>query len=421
MADAQNSGKISITQLRRYVLLFAFLILSFGAGYRFAIWRVSDRGIDGPVQSFLRAPEEGSVDGADFQKYWDVWRRLEKSYVDTEKIDYREMTWGSMKGLAQSLGDPYTTYLPPEDNKRSLENLNGAFFGVGIELGYVDGSLAVVSPLEGGPAIRQGVRAGDLILHIRDDSKGIDVDTTGMSLIDAVTNIRGEKGVPVTLTLYREGDDGPFEVVINREEIVIPSLELTYVQRDGLNIAHLQLYRFGGRTDNEWLEAVGEIVANKVDGVILDLRNNPGGYLDGSVFVASEFLSEGLVVTQQGRYETENFSVDRRGSLTNVPLVVLVNKGSASASEITAGAIRDHERAKLVGETTFGKGTVQEVQDLGDGSSLHVTVAKWLLPLGDWIGDGGVAPDVEAVDDPETEDIDEQLEAAVSTLLDEIL
>lgn len=422
MADSKDKKVVlKLSQVRKNILALAFLILSFGLGYRFAIWRTSDGGVDGPVQSFLRAPEEGSVEGADFQQYWEVWRRLEKSYVDTSAIDYQNMTWGSMKGLAQSLGDPYTTYLPPEDNKRSLENLNGKFYGVGIELGYVDGALAVVSPLEGGPAIRQGVKAGDLILHIKDETKGVDVDTTGMSLIDAVTQIRGEKGVPVILTLYREGEDArPFEVEIVREEILIPSLELSYIQQDGMNIAHLQLYRFGGRTDNEWLEAIGEIAANNVDGVILDLRNNPGGYLDGSVFVASEFLSDGLVVTQQGRYETENYSVDRRGSLTSMPLVVLVNKGSASASEITAGALRDHNRARLVGETTFGKGTVQEVQELGDGSSLHVTVAKWLLPNGDWIGDGGVAPDVEAVDDPETEDVDEQLETAVSTLLEEI-
>lgn len=420
MAEENRIRSIKLFSIRKYVISLAFLILTFGLGYRFAIWRTSSGGIDGPVRSFLRAPEEGLVEGADFQKFWEVWRRLEQSYVDPNQLDYQEMTWGSMKGLAQSLGDPYTTYLPPDDNKRSLENLNGKFYGVGIELGYVDGSLAVVSPLEGGPAIREGVKAGDLILHIKDENKGVDVDTTGMSLIDAVTHIRGEEGASVTLTLYREGESGPFEVIIRREEIVIPSLELSYVQRDGLNVAHLQLYRFGGRTDNEWLEAVGEIVANRVDGVILDLRNNPGGYLDGSVFVASEFLSEGLVVTQQGRHRTENFSVDRNGALTNIPLVVLVNKGSASASEITAGALRDHARAKLVGETTFGKGTVQEVQELGDGSSLHVTIAKWLLPKGDWIGDGGVVPDLEIVDDPATEDIDEQLDAAVSTLIEEI-
>ncbi|KKU44590.1 MAG: Carboxyl-terminal protease [Microgenomates group bacterium GW2011_GWA2_46_7] len=346
-----------------------------------------------------------------------MWRRLETSYVDPTKLDYAKMTWGSMQGLAQSLEDPYTQYLPPAENKQANEDLNGAFYGVGIELGYREGSLAVVAPITGSPAEKAGVKAGDLILHIKDEKKKVDLDTPGMTLPTAVTHIRGDKGTGVTLTLFREGGEKSFEVTITRDEIVVPSVELKFIEKEGKKIAHLELHKFGGRTDREWIAKIGEIVASKSVGVILDLRNNPGGYLDGAVFVTSEFLANGIVVKQEGRRSSETYSVDRKGSLTTIPLVVLVNKGSASASEITAGALQDNKRAKIVGETSFGKGTVQEVQDLSDGSSLHVTVAKWILPSGRWIGKEGITPDEKIEDNLETKDVDEQLEKAIEAVL----
>jgi len=324
------------------------------------------------------------------------------------------MTWGAMQGLASSLGDPYTQYLPPEQNKQANEDLNGSFYGIGIELGYREQTLAVVAPLKGTPAEAAGIEAGDLILHLKDEEKNLDVETQGMSLSEAVGHIRGERGKAIALTLYREEMSEPFEVLVVREEIVVPSVALSYREQEGKTYAYLVLSRFGGRTDREWLRAVREIGEKQVEGVVLDLRNNPGGYLDGAVFVAGEFLAEGLVVKQEGREESESFAVDRKGSLTQVPLVVLVNKGSASASEITAGALQDHGRAKIVGEQTFGKGTVQEVQELADGSSLHVTIAKWILPSGRWIGEEGIKPDVEAKDEVETKERDEALEAALA-------
>lgn len=404
--------KLTYRALRNIFLGFSVGILVFAGGYQVAKVRLGYAGNEA-VRNFLGSPYEGQVKGADFGKFWEVWQRLERSYVDPMALDYREMTWGSMEGLAQSLGDPYTQYLPPEENKQAEQDLEGAFFGVGIELGYKEGTLAVVAPLKGTPAEQAGVEAGDLILHLRDDSKGLDLDTRGMSLPEAVTNIRGEKGVPITLTLYREDEAEPFDVEIKRGEIVVPSVEVEYLERDGKNYALLMLHRFGGRTDREWLNAVSEISKRGVDGVVLDLRNNPGGYLDGAVFVAGEFLSEGMVVKQEGREASESYSVDRKGSLTQIPLVVLINGGSASASEITAGALQDHGRAKIVGTQSFGKGTVQEVQELSDGSSLHVTVAKWILPSGRWIGEEGITPDVEAEDDSGTEEVDEAVEEAL--------
>lgn len=417
----QKMKKLSYRVVRNIFLGLGAAILVFVAGYEVALVKVG-RSESPIIKKFVNSPSQDAATSADFSRFWEVWKRLEKSYVDPSKLDYAEMTWGATQGLAQSLGDPYTQYLPPEENKTANEDLNGSFFGVGIELGYRDGTLAVVAPIAKSPAEMAGVKAGDLILHIKDDKKKLDVDTVGMSLSTAVTNIRGEKGSPITLTLYRDGGDKSFEVSIVRDEIVVPSVELSFVERGGKKYAHLELHKFGGRTDKEWSSKVSEIIAARPAGVILDLRNNPGGYLDGAVYVTSEFLKQGVVVKQEGRSSSETYSVDRKGSLTEIPLTVLINKGSASASEITAGALQDNKRAKIVGEQSFGKGTVQEVQDLSDGSSLHVTVAKWILPSGRWIGKEGITPDVKAEDLPaqagnlETKDVDEQLEAAIDAL-----
>lgn len=409
-------AKLSLRVVRNIFLGLGIGVLIFAGGYETAKVRLGQGG-NLLVKSFVKNPGDGAVTAADFARFWEVWKRLENSYVDPTKLDYAQMTWGSIQGLAQSLGDPYTQYLPPKENKQANEDLNGSFYGVGIELGYREGTLAVVAPIKGSPADIAGVKAGDLILHIKDEKKQIDLDTQGMTLPTAVTNIRGERGAPIVLTLYREGVEKSFETRIVRDEIVVPSVELTYVERGGKKVAHLELHKFGGRTDKEWAQIIKEIVSAKPSGVVLDLRNNPGGYLDGAVYVVSEFLTSGVVVKQEGRDRSETYSVDRRGNLTAMPLVVLVNKGSASASEITAGALQDNKRAKIVGEQSFGKGTVQEVQDLSDGSSLHVTVAKWILPSGRWIGKEGITPDTKIADDLETKDTDEQLEKAIEVLL----
>ena len=411
-----TNKKLSLKLVRNFFISVSLGILVFAAGYQTSQIRTGRA--DAPiVRKFVGSPTDEAVTAADFSKFWEVWKRLENSYVDPSKLDYAKMTWGSMQGLAQSLDDPYTQYLPPKENKQANEDLNGAFFGVGIELGYRDSTLAVVAPIANSPAERAGVKAGDLILHIKDEKKEVDLDTRGMTLPTAVTHIRGEKGTSVILTLFRDGGEKSFDVTITRDEIVVPSVELKFIEKNGKKIAHLELHKFGGRTDKEWLAKVAEIVSARPSGVVLDLRNNPGGYLDGAVFVTSEFLTTGTVVKQEGRKNSETYSVDRKGNLTTIPLVILVNKGSASASEITAGALQDNKRASIIGEQSFGKGTVQEVQDLSDGSSLHVTVAKWILPSGRWIGKEGITPDVKVEDNLETKDVDEQLDKAVDEVL----
>ena len=356
----------------------------------------------------------------DFSLFWEVWDRLEKNYIDKKALDRNQMVLGAIQGMVASLGDPYTAFLKPSENKELKEDLNGSFEGVGIQLGYKENQLAVIAPLTGTPAYKAGVKAGDLILKIDDQP------TTGISADEAMRKIRGPKGTKVKLSLMHTDEKEPYEVEIVRDTIVVPSVEVEFVTTETQKrteaqkvIAHLKLMKFGDRTAEEWDKAVGEIANHKpsVSGVILDLRNNPGGYLTGSVFIASEFVGSGVIVQQEHANGTkETFSVNRPGRILNQPLVVLINEGSASASEIVAGALQDYKRAKIVGTKSFGKGTIQEAEDLPGGAGLHITTARWLLPQGGSIDKKGITPDNEVKDDPKTSEIDEQLQKAIEVL-----
>lgn len=353
----------------------------------------------------------------DFGVFWEVWRLLEQDYIDQEKLNADEMVHGAIQGLTASIGDPYTMYLPPELNERSAADLAGTFYGVGIELGYVDGILAAIAPLAGTPAEKAGVRAGDLIIRVKDEAKKLDESTEGWSLSKAVDNIRGPKDTPVVLTIVRKGEDAPFDVTIYRGEIVVKSVEVEFVQSSGKRVAHIKLSRFGERTNSEWDEVVSQIVAqkNSLDGVILDMRNNPGGYFNDAIYIASEFIRSGVIVSQKDVDNQLDYQVQGKGRLVGMPVEVLVNKGSASASEIVAGALRDQRKAKLIGQQTFGKGTVQDRRELSNGGGIHITIARWLLPSGQWIHDEGIPVDVEVEQDYDTE-VDEQLLKAIEIL-----
>ncbi|MCJ7804303.1 S41 family peptidase [Patescibacteria group bacterium] len=349
----------------------------------------------------------------DFALFWDVWDRLEKNYLEKEDINPAQMVFGAIQGMVASLGDPYTVFLKPPENKEVKDDLNGSFEGIGIQLGYKDDQLAVIAPLKGTPADKAGVKAGDLILKIDDEV------TTDISADEAMRKIRGLKGTKVKLTLIHTGEKEPYEVEIVRDTIIVSSVEVDFLSSNGQTVAHLKLLKFGDRTADEWEKAIGQIVNHQpqVAGVVLDLRNNPGGYLTGSVFIASEFLSSGVIVQQeQANGLKETYSVDRQGKLLSQLLVILINEGSASASEIVAGSLRDHQRAEIVGAKSFGKGTIQEAEDLPGGAGLHITTARWLLPSGESIDENGLKPDVEVKDDSQTE-IDEQLEKAIEVLL----
>ncbi len=370
------------------------------------------------LSKLMNTAQPSEFQDVDFAVFWQAWQLLEDNYVDQEKIDPAKMVDGAVAGMTAALGDPYTAYLPQEDKVRTGQDLAGAFYGVGIELGYVDGVLAVVAPLDGTPAGNANVEAGDMIIRVKDEQKGIDEDSSGWSLSHAVDQIRGPRNSEVTLTLFRKNNGNePFEVTLMRDEIVVKSVELSFEDIAEKRIAHIKLSRFGERTFDEWDDAVTEILAERanIDGVVLDMRNNPGGFFDGAIKVASDFIPSGVVVSQKGRFSEQSYPVEGQARLKNMPLVVLVNGGSASASEIVAGALRDQLQTPLVGQKTFGKGTVQDRRDLANGGAVHVTIARWVMPNGEWIHNEGIPVDVEVKDDPETE-IDEMLVKAAESL-----
>jgi len=356
----------------------------------------------------LTGNSKSSDSKVNFDSFWEVWSYLERDYLEPEKLDAEKMVHGAIAGMTASLGDPYTAYLPPDDNQRSGEDLAGSFYGVGIELGYVDGTLAVISPLDDSPAQKAGVEAGDLIVHVKDAKKGIDEDSSTWTLDRAVNEIRGGKGEPVVLTLFRPTSEKKetFDVEIIRDEIIVKSVKLEFVEHNGRRVAHLRITRFGERTSREWDEAVNKILAEKssITGIVLDMRNNPGGFFDTSITIASEFFKNGIVVSQKGKVQTQDFKAKGKARLVGIPVVILVNKGSASASEIVAGALKDNINAKLVGEKTFGKGTVQDRRELSNGGGIHITIGRWLMPKGEWIHHEGIPVDIEAQDNKETEE-----------------
>lgn len=355
----------------------------------------------------------------DLNLFWNVWDRLEQSYLRKSEMEPQKMIYGAISGMVASLGDPYTVFLPPTEQKQSKEDLAGSFDGVGIQLGFKDTKMAVIAPLQDTPAFRAGIKAGDYILRIKDTNKNIDKDTLTMTLPEAVGLIKGPSGTEVILTMARDGIDKPFDVVLKRDTIVVKSVTVVF---DDNKIAHLTLSRFGERTNDEWDIAVRQIEEKLknggVKGVVLDLRNNPGGLLQGAIYTASEFLDGGTVVKQEqsGGLPTITFSVNRKGKLLKVPLVVLTNEGSASASEILAGALQERKRAKIVGQKTFGKGTIQEAEELESGSGLHITIARWILPSGKWIDKEGIKPDYDIKMDENDETKDLQLEKALELL-----
>ena len=352
-----------------------------------------------------------SKDQLDLSMMWTVKDKLSQMFLDKDKMNDKTMAQGAIAGMVSSLGDPYTVYLSPEQNKSTNEDLAGEFGGVGLSLGYKDSTLAVMSPIAKSPAEKAGLMAGDLILKITDKANKIDKDTTGITLDEAVKLIRGKIGTEVTLKMYREGKS-TWDVTLKRDNIVVPSLDLVWVDSSNVpasdkdtlgnkKVAWVKLYKFSDQLYTEWSDVVNKINEEKkkgdVSGIVLDLRNNPGGFLQASVMVASDFIKDGVVVSQQSSDgKVQSYNVDKSlGRLLDDKLVVLVNGGSASASEILAGALKDYKRAKLVGVKTFGKGTVQQPEDFPDGSGLHVTIAKWLLPSGKNIHKIGVDPDVQ--------------------------
>jgi len=325
----------------------------------------------------------------DFSLFWSVFETLPQKYIDKGAVDGQKLLYGAISGMVRSLGDPYTAFLDPKQNEAIRDELLGSYQGIGIQIGFNDDKrLVVIAPISKTPAAIAGIEAQDLILKI--DER----DTFDITLPEAVDLIRGPAGTKVKLLLSKKDLEKPIEFKIERAQINIKSVEVNYGETDKGKVAIIKVARFGEKTDSEWDSAVAEIIQEDIKGIIVDMRNNPGGLLDSSIHIASEFVRGTIVKEQFANGRTASRSADHEGKLLKIPLVVLVNAGSASASEIFAGAIFDNHRGKIVGEKTFGKGTVQEPIELSGGSALHVTVAKWLTPNGKSINGAGITPDV---------------------------
>lgn len=365
------------------------------------------------VSGVYNTENASTTENVDFQPFWDAWNTINEKYAGTETVDPQTKVWGAIQGLADSLGDPYTVFLPPEDNEAFGELIGGSFGGVGMEIGKEDDVLVVMAPLKGTPAERAGVRAGDMIIQIGTTT------TNGLSVDDAVDLIRGEPGTAIAITFFREGEKEPREVTIVREKITVPTLD-TELRADGIFV--ISLYSFDAHATADFRKAIKEFATSKSDKLIIDVRGNPGGYLDAAVSIASYFLPEGEVVVREAVDGAEETVYRSKGyAHTNKPLkmVVLVDHGSASASEILAGALQENNIAKLVGSQTFGKGSVQELIPITGDTSLKLTVAQWLTPNGVSISKEGLTPDivVERTAEEFAAGKDPQLDAAVKDIL----
>ena len=350
--------------------------------------------------------ELGKPKDIDFSLFWEVWNKVEDQYPG--KVDRKKIFYGAISGILTGLDDPYSVFMEPGQSKTFLNDLEGIFDGIGVEITMKNNQITIVSALKDTPASKAGLMANDIILKI--DGK----ETTNMTLDEVVNKIRGVKGTKVTLTIYRNGKQKDYTVT--RDKIKVESVK--YEFKDS-NIAYIKIDQFGDDTEDLFNKAISEIQLKKPKGIILDLRDNPGGYLETSVNIASAFIKNGVIVSEQYKGDKKDeYKSTGDGRLEGYKLVVLVNGGSASASEIVAGAIQDLGKGKLIGEKTFRKGSVQELEALKDEAYLRLTVAKWLTPKGRYINSSGIEPDivVEMTQKDIDADRDPQLDRALSEI-----
>ena len=394
----QGLCKILVMMVLSIIVVSLAFLSGFGAGFSLAPARPA---------SVAAAGEEPS----EFAVFWEAWHLIENEFYG-DLPTMQEVTYGAIRGVLVSIGDDGTSFIDPERAAVMREDVTGSFEGIGAIVNMLpNGRLIIIEPLQGRPAAQAGLQQGDLVLKVDD------TPIQNMTLTEAVSLIRGPAGTTVRLTILRKGVKEPFEVAIVRERIEIEVIESRMLDDD---IAYVRLTEFNAKATQELEESLRELMAQEPKGLIFDLRSNPGGFLQTSVEVASQFLDEGLVLTEKGKDDFErDYPVESGGLATKVPLVVLVNAGSASASEIVAGAIQDSGRGVLIGGRTFGKGSVQLPHTLSDGSELRVTIARWFTPKGREIQGIGILPDIEV--EITQEDLeagqDPQLERAVEYLL----
>ncbi len=381
------------TFFKQYLTTFLIVVL-IGASFLSGVF------LGGKRQAYLKDAsinvinkEIGKPTATDFSAFWKAWNILEQKYVATGKkgtTTDQDKVYGAIKGLTEAYGDPYTTFFPPKESEEFQNEISGNFEGIGMEVGLKDDVITVIAPLKNTPAFKAGIKPGDRILKINDTV------TAGLGVDEAVSMIRGKKGTEVTLTVLSADAKEPKEIKVIRDVINIPTID-TENRKDGVFVIHL--YNFSQNSATLFRRALVEFADSKSNKLVIDLRGNPGGYLEAAIDMASWFLSGDKVVVQEDSgghdedvvYNSKGYNVFNK----NLKMVILVDGGSASASEILAGALQEHAVAKLVGTKTFGKGSVQELVSLTPNTSLKITIARWLTPNGVSISEQGLKPDIE--------------------------
>ena len=403
--------------LKRHAALLALgaiiAVVFYSLGYDSGENRVSNTVVN--IENVESVDSE--VDNIDFSPFWRAWNIISEKYVPAsttaETITGEEKLYGAIAGLAASLGDPYTVFFPPVEAELFESDIRGNFEGVGMEILSESGAITVVAPLKNSPAFRAGMLAGDRIIKIEDK------ETSGMTTEDAVQLIRGSRGTAVTVTVFRQGTKEPFEVRLVRDIINIPVIDTRELPGE---VFVIELYSFSESSPYLFRQALRKFILSENDKLIIDLRGNPGGYLEAAIDMASWFLPASRVVVREdfGSRQDERVYRSRGYDIftDDFKFVILIDKGSASASEILAGALAEHGRATLVGETTFGKGSVQELIDITPETSLKVTVARWLTPNGISISEKGIEPDYKVSRTPDDFEAgrDPQLDKALEIL-----
>ncbi len=409
MSRFKKVGEIIVVIVAGGALMMSGFFLGWASGAKHP-QNITVTGVTGNGTSSIAA-------SADFSTFWQAWQEVNDLYLRNPSTTAQGKVQGSIAGLVNSLGDPYSEYFTPQASKQFQQNINGNFGGIGAVLGLATSSqIVIISPMKGTPAAIAGLKAGDAIVAVNGTS------TQGMFIDDAVTLIRGEIGTKVKLTIFRAGWKAPQDFTLTRANISVPTVDFSMKGK----VAYIALHEFTQGADSLFYNALKQAVDANAQGIVLDLRDDPGGYLEVAVDLSGYFLKPGSqVVKEVGRSVPEqNYTAAGNGALANMPMVVLINGGSASAAEILAGALHDDRGIKLIGEKSFGKGTVQQVLDLADGSSIKLTVAHWVMPSGRILDHDGIIPDYMVSMPTSTGAIasgtDPQLDKALQVLQDEI-